>query len=97
MACCWYVGDMEVRSKLIITVVYLLTWVLAVAACELVGGRGHHFMIVGAIKLTDLLPALSDNASATKNASSSVFGLLELSDLAGGAVAVARLSEFAAP
>jgi diguanylate cyclase (GGDEF)-like protein len=32
---------------------HALTWVLAVAACELVGGRGHHFMIVGAIKLTD--------------------------------------------
>jgi diguanylate cyclase (GGDEF)-like protein len=32
---------------------HALTWVLAVALCELVGGRGHHFMIVGAIKLTD--------------------------------------------
>ena len=32
---------------------HALTWVLAVAVCELVGGRGHHFMIVGAIKLTD--------------------------------------------
>ncbi len=32
---------------------HAITWVLAVAICELVGGRGHHFMIVGAIKLTD--------------------------------------------
>ena len=32
---------------------HALTWVLAVAICELVGGRGHHFLIVGAIKLTD--------------------------------------------
>jgi diguanylate cyclase (GGDEF)-like protein len=36
---------------------HALTWVLAVAACEIVGGRGHHFLIVGAIKLTD--PAVS--------------------------------------
>jgi diguanylate cyclase (GGDEF)-like protein len=32
---------------------HALTWVLAVAICEIVGGRGHHFLIVGAIKLTD--------------------------------------------
>ncbi|HET9968125.1 MAG TPA: GGDEF domain-containing protein [Streptosporangiaceae bacterium] len=32
---------------------HALTWVLAVAICEIVGGRGHHFMIVGAIKLAD--------------------------------------------
>jgi diguanylate cyclase (GGDEF)-like protein len=32
---------------------HALTWVLAVAVCEIVGGRGHHFLIVGAIKLTD--------------------------------------------
>ncbi len=32
---------------------HALTWVLAVALCEIVGGRGHHFLIVGAIKLTD--------------------------------------------
>ena len=35
------------------TGLHALTWTLAVAACEIVGGRGHHFMIVGAIKLTD--------------------------------------------
>jgi len=32
---------------------HALTWTLAVAACEIVGGRGHHFLIVGAIKLSD--------------------------------------------
>ena len=32
---------------------HALTWTLAVAVCEIVGGRGHHFLIVGAIKLTD--------------------------------------------
>jgi diguanylate cyclase (GGDEF)-like protein len=32
---------------------HALTWVLAVAACEIIGGRGHHFLIVGAVKLSD--------------------------------------------
>ncbi|HEY6313534.1 MAG TPA: GGDEF domain-containing protein [Streptosporangiaceae bacterium] len=35
------------------TGVHALTWTVAVAACEIVGGRGHHFLIVGAIKLSD--------------------------------------------
>ena len=35
------------------TGVQALTWTLAVAVCEIVGGRGHHFLIVGAIKLSD--------------------------------------------
>jgi len=35
------------------TGVHALTWTLAVAVCEIVGGRGHHFLIVGAIKLSD--------------------------------------------
>jgi diguanylate cyclase (GGDEF)-like protein len=39
---------------------HALTWVLAVAACEIVGGRGHHFLIVGAIKLTDPSVRLAD-------------------------------------
>jgi diguanylate cyclase (GGDEF)-like protein len=39
---------------------HALTWVLAVAICELVGGRGHHFLIVGAIKLTDPSVRLRD-------------------------------------
>jgi diguanylate cyclase (GGDEF)-like protein len=32
---------------------HALTWALAVAGCELVGGFGHKFLIMGAIKLTD--------------------------------------------
>jgi diguanylate cyclase (GGDEF)-like protein len=32
---------------------HALTWTVAVAACEIVGGRGHQFLIVGAIKLSD--------------------------------------------
>ncbi len=39
---------------------HALTFVLAVALCELVGGRGHHFLIVGAIKLTDPSIKLAD-------------------------------------
>jgi len=35
------------------TGVHALTWTAAVALCEIIGGRGHHFLIVGAIKLTD--------------------------------------------
>jgi diguanylate cyclase (GGDEF)-like protein len=36
---------------------HAITWVLAVAVCELVGGFGHKFLIMGAIKLSD--PAVS--------------------------------------
>ncbi len=39
---------------------HALTWTLAVALCEIVGGRGHHFLIVGAIKLTDPSVRLAD-------------------------------------
>ena len=42
------------------TGLHALTWTLAVAACEIVGGRGHHFLIVGAIKLTDPSIKLKD-------------------------------------
>jgi diguanylate cyclase (GGDEF)-like protein len=42
------------------TGVHALTWTLAVAVCEIVGGRGHHFLIVGAIKLSD--PSVSVRA-----------------------------------
>jgi diguanylate cyclase (GGDEF)-like protein len=38
---------------------HALTWTVAVAVCELVGGRGHHFLIVGAIKLSDPSAKLS--------------------------------------
>ena len=32
---------------------HALTWTLAVAICELLGGRGHYFMIMFAVKLSD--------------------------------------------
>jgi diguanylate cyclase (GGDEF)-like protein len=35
------------------TGVHALTWVVAVAVCELVGGRGHQLLILGGIKLSD--------------------------------------------
>jgi diguanylate cyclase (GGDEF)-like protein len=39
---------------------HALTWVLAVAACEFVAGRGHQLLIVGAIKLSDPQVPLAD-------------------------------------
>jgi diguanylate cyclase (GGDEF)-like protein len=35
------------------TGVHALTWTVAVALCELVGGRGHRFLILAGIKLAD--------------------------------------------
>lgn len=32
---------------------HALTWAAAVAACEIIGGRVHHFMILGAVKLSN--------------------------------------------
>jgi diguanylate cyclase (GGDEF)-like protein len=32
---------------------HALTWVVAVAACEIIAGKIHHFLIVGAVKLSD--------------------------------------------
>ena len=39
---------------------HALTWAVAVAVCEIIGGRGHHFLIVGAIKLSDPAVRLAD-------------------------------------
>jgi diguanylate cyclase (GGDEF)-like protein len=36
------------------TGMHAVTWTIAVCACELVGGRGHRFLIIGGIKLSDL-------------------------------------------
>jgi diguanylate cyclase (GGDEF)-like protein len=35
------------------TGLHALTWSLSVVACELVAGRGQHFFVVGAVKLSD--------------------------------------------
>ena len=42
------------------TGLHALTWTAAVAICEIIGGRGNHFLIVGAIKLTDPSIRLAD-------------------------------------
>jgi diguanylate cyclase (GGDEF)-like protein len=39
---------------------HALTWVVAVAVAELVGGRGHHALIMGAVKLADPTVRLRD-------------------------------------
>jgi diguanylate cyclase (GGDEF)-like protein len=39
---------------------HALTWALAVAACEILAGRGQHFLIVGAVKLSDPTVRLRD-------------------------------------
>jgi diguanylate cyclase (GGDEF)-like protein len=35
------------------TGLHAFTWVVGVAACEIIGGRGHHFLILVAVKLSD--------------------------------------------
>jgi diguanylate cyclase (GGDEF)-like protein len=39
---------------------HALTFTVAIAVCEIIGGRGHHFMIVAGIKLTDPSVRLRD-------------------------------------
>jgi diguanylate cyclase (GGDEF)-like protein len=39
---------------------HALTWAVAVAVAEIVGGRGHRFLILGAIKLSDPSVRLAD-------------------------------------
>jgi len=42
------------------TGVHALTWAVAVAACEILGGRGHNTVIVAAVKLSDPTVRLAD-------------------------------------
>ena len=42
------------------TGLHALTWVIGVAICEIIGGRGHHFLILGAVKLSDPTVRLRD-------------------------------------
>jgi diguanylate cyclase (GGDEF)-like protein len=42
------------------TGMHALTWAVAVAVCEIIGGRGNHFLIVGAIKLSDPSAHMAD-------------------------------------
>jgi len=50
----------SVAGPAIGTQMHAVTWVLAVAVCEIVGGRGHRFLILGAIKLSDPSVRLAD-------------------------------------
>lgn len=42
------------------TVPHALTWLLAVVICEIIGGRGHHFLILAGIKLADRTVRIAD-------------------------------------
>jgi diguanylate cyclase (GGDEF)-like protein len=42
------------------TGVHALTWAVAVAVCEIIGGRGHHVMIATAVKASDPTVRLAD-------------------------------------
>ncbi len=66
---------------------HALTFVLAVAVCEIVGGRGHHFLIVGAIKLTDSSIKLSE-LELSKEALQADFAEFDLSLLVTVVIAV---------
>jgi diguanylate cyclase (GGDEF)-like protein len=66
---------------------HALTWVLAVAICEIVGGRGHHFLIVGAIKLTDPSVRLAD-LELSREALQADFAEFDLSVLVTVVIAV---------
>ena len=39
---------------------HALTWALAVAACEVLAGRGQHFLVAGAVKLSDPTVRMTD-------------------------------------
>jgi diguanylate cyclase (GGDEF)-like protein len=79
------------------TGVHALTWTLAVAACEIVGGRGHHFLIVGAIKLSDPSVRLAD-LELNREALQGDFAEFDLAILITVVVAVnAVLAIFAVP
>jgi len=66
---------------------HALTWAFAVAICELVGGFGHKFLIMGAIKLSDPSVRLTDLA-LNREALVADFAEFDLSLLVTVAVAV---------
>ena len=66
---------------------HALTWVLAVAVCELVGGFGHKFLIMGAIKLSDPSVRLAELA-LNREALQADFAEFDLSVLITVVVAV---------
>ncbi len=79
------------------TGLHALTWTAAVAICEIIGGRGNHFLIVGAIKLTDPSIRLAD-LELNREALQGDFAEFDLGVLITIVVAVnAVLAVFAVP
>jgi len=74
---------------------HAITWVLAVAICELVGGFGHKFLIMGAIKLSDPSVRLADMA-LNREALVADFAEFDLSILITVVVAVTPVLAIAA-
>ena len=74
---------------------HAITWVLAVAVCELVGGFGHKFLIMGAIKLSDPSVRLAELA-LNREALQADFAEFDLSVLITVVVAVTPVLAIAA-
>ncbi len=66
---------------------HALTWAAAVVAASLVGSRGHHFLIVGAVKLSDPKVRIRD-IELNRQALQGVFAELDLGVLISLAVAL---------
>ena len=76
---------------------HALTFTVAVAACEIVGGRGHHLLIVGGIKLTDPTVRITE-LELNREALQGDFAEFDLGVLITVVVAVnAALAAFAVP
>ncbi|MDQ2812141.1 MAG: GGDEF domain-containing protein [Actinomycetota bacterium] len=79
------------------TGLHALSWTAAVAACEIIGGRGNHYLIVVAIKLTDPSIRLAD-LELNREALQGDFAEFDLGVLITVVVAVnAVLAVFAVP
>jgi diguanylate cyclase (GGDEF)-like protein len=74
---------------------HAITWVLAVAICELVGGFGHKFLIMAAIKLSDPSVKLAELA-LNREALQADFAEFDLSILITVVVAVTPVLAIAA-
>ena len=79
------------------TGLHALSWTAAVAICEIIGGRGNHYLIVIAIKLTDPSIGLAD-LELNREALQGDFAEFDLGVLVTVVVAVnAALAVFAVP
>ena len=76
---------------------HALTWTVAVALCEIIGGRGHQLLVVGGIKLTDPTVRFAD-LELNREALQGDFAEFDLGVLITVVVAVnAVLAVFAVP